>query len=291
MTPDEFRARQRVVELGARFLSYVDEGSGAREPVVLLHGLPTWGYVWHQLLADLSPLRRVLIPDLLGFGYSDKSDRFDRSIARQTEAIVLWLDHLGVSRAIIVGHDLGGGVALRLAALHPERVARLVLMNGVSYDSWPIELMLQLGHPGARRTLSAKGLGLLLRSALARGFARRPPADLIPALVAPYTTEVGKISLMRAAAALNTNLTMEIADHLPSLAVPTLILWGAEDRFQPLRYGQRLAWDIPGAKLVSLEGARHFVMFDRSGDVAWHLRTLLEQPAAVPELGLAAAAP
>lgn len=88
----------------------------------------------------------------------------------------------------------------------------------------------------------------LLKQALKGGFAKRPPAALLDGLLAPYSTEVGKLSLIRNAAALNTNLTTEIAPLLPSIRVPTLILWGEDDVFQPVAYGERLAWDIPGAK-------------------------------------------
>jgi pimeloyl-ACP methyl ester carboxylesterase len=289
VTPAEFQRRQKVADIGPRFISYLDEGAGSHDPVVLLHGMPTWGYLWHQLLPDLVASRRVLVPDLLGFGYSDKSDRFDRSIACQADAIEQWMAELGLARAAFVGHDIGGGVALRLATLSPRRVSRLVLMNTVCYDSWPIELLLQLGHPGANRKLSGRALGLLLRSALTRGFARRPDARLLEALLAPYTTEVGKLSLVRAAVALNTNLTTEIADRLGEIEAPTLILWGAEDRFQPVRFAERLAWDIRGAKLVRLEAARHFVMLDRPGDVAWHLREFLDLARPVEEVRVPAA--
>ncbi|MBW3654836.1 MAG: alpha/beta fold hydrolase, partial [Gemmatimonadetes bacterium] len=106
---------QRVAEIGERFLSYVDKGEGP--PLVLIHGIPTWGFLWSGLLPRLSRSRRVLVPDLLGFGFSDKSDRFDRSIGRQADALDAWLEGLGLPTVDVVGHDIGGGVALRLATL------------------------------------------------------------------------------------------------------------------------------------------------------------------------------
>jgi pimeloyl-ACP methyl ester carboxylesterase len=260
----DYQALQRVATLGDRFVSYVDEGQG--EPVVLLHGIPTWGYLWSGMLETLSRDHRVLIPDLLGFGFSDKSDRFDRGLGRQAVMIDVWLQQLGVERAVIVGHDLGGGVALRLASLFPARVSRLVLCNSVAYDSWPIELMLQLGHPMAGR-LPAAIVERLLRAALQVGFGRRPPPGLVEGLLAPYATEVGKTSLVRCAASLNTNLTMELNTHLHRITAPTLVLWGEEDRFQQPWVGERLAWDIPDAQLVRIPRARHFVMWDRPDEL------------------------
>lgn len=127
-----FQAMQRAAEIGERFVSYIDEGAG--EPVILIHGIPTWGYLWHKLIPVLSEQNRVIAPDLIGFGYSDKSDNFDRSIARQTEMIDALMEKTSIERASIVAHDIGGGVALRLAALYPRRVKKLCLINSVSYD-------------------------------------------------------------------------------------------------------------------------------------------------------------
>lgn len=257
----EYQERQRLMVLGERYVSYVDEGSG--DPVVLLHGIPTWGYLWHQLLPSLARNNRVLIPDLLGFGYSDKRDYFDRSIARQAEMIDAWMEALGIPTAAFVAHDIGGGVALRLATLFPDRVSRLCVMNTVCYDSWPIEAMLQFGHPETYRKLSASAAVTLLKQALKQGFADNAEPDLIEALLAPYATEVGKLSLIRNAAALNTNLTTEVAPRLSRIAVPTLILWGEDDKFQLVKYAERLAWDIPGSRLVRVREARHFVLWDQ----------------------------
>ncbi|HZH78979.1 MAG TPA: alpha/beta hydrolase [Archangium sp.] len=277
----EYQARQRVVEMGQRFISYVDEGRGA--PLVLVHGIPTWGFLWSGVLTALAMTHRVLIPDLLGYGYSDRREGFDRSISRQAEALDAWLDRLGVVDAAVVGHDIGGGVAQHLAIRFPRRVSRLCLMNSICYDSWPIELMVQLGHPGVARKLSARTVQRTLRLALKRGgFATAPPAGLLEGLLAPYATEVGKTSLVRDAAALNTNQTLELVPRLGHVAVPTRVVWGVDDTFQPVKWGERLAWEIPGAKLVRVEQARHFVMWDQPHAVMTALDEFLgveERPA------------
>lgn len=268
----EFQSQQRLLEIGDRFVSYIDEGEG--DPLILLHGIPTWGFLWQSFVPELSKEYRVLIPDLLGFGFSDKSDSFDRSIARQADFICAWMDGLNLSGARFVAHDIGGGVALRLAVFQPERVSGLTLLNTVCYDSWPIEAMLQFGHPGAYRKLSASMALALLKKALKQGFASDPSDELLDALLAPYSTEVGKLSLIRNAAALNTNLTTEITSLLPKIQVPTRILWGEDDRFQVVKYGERLARDIPGAQLLRIKGARHFLMIDKPDEVLRHMAEL-----------------
>lgn len=260
---------------------------------MLIHGIPTWGYLWHQQIPALAENHRVLVPDLLGFGFSDKRDRFDRSIARQAEVIDRWMDAIGIEQADIVAHDIGGGVALRLATLFPQRVHKLCVLNAICYDSWPIELMLQTGHPEANRKMSATTAIKVLRQALKQGFSHSPDGALLDGLLAPYRTEVGKLSLIRNASALNTNLTTEITSRLPEISVPVLILWGEDDKFQLVKYGKRLAWDIPGARLVHIADARHFVMLDQPEQVTGHLVEFLaapiEGPARRPSAGGAAA--
>ncbi|MDP9385163.1 MAG: alpha/beta fold hydrolase [Actinomycetota bacterium] len=147
---EDFRRRQRTVELTGLGplplrIAYTDVGRG--QPVVLLHGIPTWSFLYHEVIGLLEPRCRVLAPDLLGHGWSDRRDRFDRSLRAQAEAILAWLDALEIDRATFVGHDTGGGVALILAIEHPERVRRLVLTNVVAYDSWPIGDMIALSDP------------------------------------------------------------------------------------------------------------------------------------------------
>ena len=154
-------------------------------------------------------------------------------------------------------------------------MSRLVLCNSVAYDAWPIESMLQLGHPLLAR-VPARVVEPVLRGMLRLGFAKTPPEGLIEGLLAPYATEVGKMSLVRCAAALNTNLTTEINGLLHRLLAPTLILWGESDRFLPASVGERLAWDIPDATLARVARARHFLMWDRRDELMSRIGGFLE---------------
>ncbi|MBI4376858.1 MAG: alpha/beta hydrolase [Elusimicrobia bacterium] len=268
----QYQATQKVTEVGETFISYAERGAGA--PLVLLHGMPTWGFLWNGLIPALERHRRMLIPDLPGFGYSDKSDRFPRSLSRQAEMLDAWLQSLGIERADFIGHDIGGGVALRLAAFDPARVGRLALLDTVCYDSWPTEFMARFGHPGTDRRLSAAAALKSLRAALRPGFSTLEEG-LINGLLAPYTTETGKLSLIRDASGMDSSLTMELVPALPRINIPTLIVWGEQDPFASLRYGRRLAADLPKARLRVMSGARHFVHIDKPEEVALELENFL----------------
>jgi pimeloyl-ACP methyl ester carboxylesterase len=167
-----FRERQKTVLLdGLCYLTlkvvYTDLGEG--EPVVLLHGIPTWSFLYYRdAIPWLADECRVRSPVFLGHGYSDRRDRFDRSLAAQARMILAFLDALEIERATIVGHDTGGGVALILGIEHAERVARLVLTNAVTYDCWPIEDMIALGNPESR-SKTPREVANFVASALADG--------------------------------------------------------------------------------------------------------------------------
>lgn len=263
-----YQEMQKVVELGDRFISYVDVGEGPA--LVLLHGAPTWGFLYHRLLPQLQMRRRVLIPDLPGYGFSDRSDRFSRSLSRQTERLSAWLQAIGVERAAFVGHDLGGALALRYAALHPERVEKLCLVSAAAYAFSPIPALLDVSRgPGFERKLA---------KALEPGFRGAPEPELISGLLAPYSTDVGRLSLARDAAALDCGETMELAPLLPRLKVPTLVVWGEKDPFQPLEHGKRLAWDLPTAKLAVLPDGSHFSPLDHAPELGARLTQFLQEP-------------
>src|SRR5207249_3727418 len=116
-------------------LAYVDAGEGP--PVVLLHGFPTSAYLWRREIPLLASRMRVVAPDLLGYGRSAKPKDTDLSITAQAGYVAELLDHLGIEKAAVVGHDIGGGVAQLLA--FAGRAAALVLMDAICFDVWPIE--------------------------------------------------------------------------------------------------------------------------------------------------------
>ena len=275
---DSFRERQQALELEglgplSLRMAYTDVGSG--EPVVLLHGIPTWSFLYADVIPLLEPHCRVLAPDFLGHGWSDRRDRFDRSLTAQTAAILALLDALEIERATFVGHDTGGGVALILGIEHPERVARLVLSNVVAYDSWPIDDMIALGNPHWRDK-SAQEVADFVAGGLPDGIhnAERLTPEFREGIVAPYSDEEGKISLIRNASALNTNHTMALVDRHADIEAPTLVLWGVHDPWQRIADGERLAEEIPNAELVRVE-ASHWIPQDAPVEFAERIRSFV----------------
>lgn len=279
---EEFRDAQKHVELEGIAhvplrVAYTDRGEG--EPVLLLHGIPTWSFLYHEVIPGLAQHCRVLAPDFLGHGYSDRRDCFDRSLVAQARMVVAFLDHLGIDRITLVGHDTGGGVGLIMGIEHPDRIKRLVLSNIVAYDSWPIDDMMELGNPNWRDKPPAE-VAEFVASGLPDGLhnPERVTPEFREGIVAPYSDEEGKISLIRNASALNTNHTTALVDRHGAIRAPTLLLWGVHDPWQTIADGERLSKEIPNARLIRLENASHWLQQDVPDTFAQAVVDFLDEP-------------
>jgi len=205
-----YRKLQQETTIEELRVSYVDHGEGT--PLLLIHGIPVWGYLWKDCIETLSKHFRLIIPDLVGYGYSDQRDRFDRSIKVQARILSRLLEFLDIGNLCVAGHDIGGAVAQRFVVDHSAKVRKWVLIDSVLYDSWPADPMVRLGNPKLHYRTHGDELAQKFIERLPDGFYHREKAskELLEGWMAPYATEVGKLSLIRNAAALNTNHTMEL---------------------------------------------------------------------------------
>jgi haloalkane dehalogenase len=254
---------------------YEDGSEHEGPPVVFLHGIPTWSFLWREVAPPLADERHVVAPDLLGYGNSSRHDGFDRSIRAQEAMLDGLLAELDAETVSLVAHDIGGGVALRFATHQPERVDQLVLSNAVCYDSWPVEFVSDLGLPGAAQDRDDAAFEATLDAAFAEGaYAEDPDEAFVAGMKAPWLAEGGRVALERAAVATNTNHTTEL--DYGAVSAETLLLWAADDVMQPIGYAERLRDDLGGeAELVPLDRAYHWVIQDRADAYREHLREFL----------------
>ncbi|NKE34990.1 alpha/beta hydrolase [Natronococcus sp. JC468] len=253
-------------------MAYYDEGDG--QPLVFCHGIPTSSYLWRAVAPAFADDYRVIVPDMVGYGESTMDDGFDRSIRAQELAVADLFDRLGLESVSFVGHDLGGGVGLRYAVHEPDAVDDLVLSNAVCYDSWPIETIVDLGLPSTIEGMDVDDLTDTLESVFRDTLYGDADDALVAGLVEQWASEEGVVSLSRNAIGTNTSHTTEIDPA--EVTARTLLLWGAEDEFQPIENAERLEGDIDGADLVGLEEANHWVPADRPEAYREELRAFLE---------------
>ncbi|MBI4490648.1 MAG: alpha/beta fold hydrolase, partial [Deltaproteobacteria bacterium] len=129
-------------DLGGIQYHYLEEGRG--EPIVMLHGNPTWSFYYRHLIADLRERYRVIAPDHIGCGLSDKPQKYEYTLKRHIANIEALIQHLALKRITLVMHDWGGPIGMGYAVRHPDNVRRFVIFNTVAFWSPHIPLILRL---------------------------------------------------------------------------------------------------------------------------------------------------
>src|SRR3989440_3576709 len=162
------RTKRRIRTFGGD-VAYLRTGQGP--PLVLLHGIPSSSYLWRDVIDPLSASFDVLAPDLLGYGDSDKRLDADLSVAAQARYVVAFMETLGVHQAAVAGHDIGGGVAQLMAVDEPQRVARLILIDSIVDNNWPIPDIARLKEPAWDQIMVNIDLRRGLRKGLEAGMA------------------------------------------------------------------------------------------------------------------------
>lgn len=253
-------------------LHLVSHGGAGGTPVLLLHGVPTSSYLWRDVVRDLGHERRCLAPDLVGTGASERpATRRPYALDAQARALLRLLDEQGVERVTVVGHNLGGSIAVHLAAFAPERVSGLVLLAApVHADVWPVPPALPLLVPGlgeleARLARWAPGLAhRALARALGTDLSDREAACYLRPLRDPAGA-AGLVALVRSADLRAVEASLRIVRADPP---PALVLWGERDRVLSTAYGRRLTGELPGAAWVPVAEAGHLLPQERPERVA-----------------------
>jgi pimeloyl-ACP methyl ester carboxylesterase len=268
---------------GARLYYYAAGTRGAGEPVVFLHGFPTSGHLWNEVVAQMPSGHRIVVVDLLGYGRSDPPGTRSLSLRAHANRVVGLLDALCIASACIVGHDVGGGVAQSLAIHWPERVSRLALVDSVAFNRWPTrDVRIARALLPLVKRLPTNWLLPIVHADLERGYCDAPRAvHSIDKYQRPFNSDEGRKVFLKHLASLDPRETQELAPRLKEIAVPTAVLWGADDPFLPQALGRRLAAAIPGATFDVIDDARHFTPEDSPREIARIVGRLLKSATTV----------
>ncbi len=259
----EFEPRYREVD-GLR-LAHLDEGEGL--PVIFLHGEPTWSYLWRKVI---SPVRdggyRCIVPDHAGFGRSDKPTEVSwYSYDRHVELMAGLLEDLDLRDATVVVHDWGGPIGLRLAVEHPDRIARLVVMDTGLFtghqkmtDAW------KAFRDFVERTEDLP-VGMLVR----RACLTDPGDEIAAAYEAPFPDPASKagarafpLMLPTAPDAPGAEAGQRVLEAMRETELPALSLWADSDPIIPPHVGERFCAAVGLPKPELIEGASHFLQED-----------------------------
>ncbi|MDT8287274.1 MAG: alpha/beta fold hydrolase [Elusimicrobiales bacterium] len=280
VTPElyPFEGKYLEVRSGPR-LHYLDEGAG--KPVLMLHGNPSWSFYYRDLALALKDSRRVIVPDHIGCGLSDKpgDDRYDYTLESRVEDVGTLIDSLDLKEKItLVVHDWGGMIGFAWAARNPERVEKLVVLNTAAFflpssKSFPAALALVRTPLGA---LLVRGFNAFARGAAWVGCKRRRmSAGLRAAYAAPYGSWADRIATLRfvediplgpgdkAYAVVSTT-----QDKLPLLAdKPMLVCWGPKDFVFDRHFLAEWRRRFPAAEVREFPDCGHYILEDAKEEV------------------------
>jgi pimeloyl-ACP methyl ester carboxylesterase len=263
----------RSIETPSGRISYAEAGSG---PVALfVHGVVLNKHLWRHQLSGLSDIRRCIAVDLLAHGDTEIEPNQDVSVTANANMLREVLDALRIDQVDLVGNDSGGGIAQIFAALNPNRVRSLTLTDCDTHDNWPPEAFKPFVE-----MVAAGGLSKMLNAMLADKSIYRSLGALGPGYERPETatdedieiylrphlrSEQRTRDLERFVGAFDHKHTLAIEPQLRRLKAPTLIVWGTDDVYFPVKWAHWLAEAIPGAKPpVELSGARIFFPEERA---------------------------
>jgi pimeloyl-ACP methyl ester carboxylesterase len=273
MTAETESPHRTEIDLPNGRIRYRDEGKG--KPVVFVHGYLVDSRLWDGVVDSLSDRCRCLAPDWpIGAQPMAMKPDADLSPYGIAATIASFLEELDLEDVTIVGNDSGGAMSQVLVTRHPERIGRLVLTNCDTHENFPpgpFKAMAPIARiPGGMSFLAAPFRIPALARAAFKPFARTEiPADLVRSWMEPGLNDPGvRHDLKKVTIGMNKRYTLEAAEKLRTQELPILLAWAPKDRVFPLKFAERLAGEVPNAKIVEIADAGTFVPLDQPQRVA-----------------------
>jgi haloalkane dehalogenase len=292
MVTDLYPFAGRFLDLGGVRLHYLDEGQG--EPVVMLHGNPTWSFYYRDLVRALRGEYRAIVPDHVGCGRSDKPDdsRYEYVLSRRVRDLEALLDHLKITDNLtLVLHDWGGLIGMAYASKFPQRIKRLVVLNTAAFrlpegKRLPWSLWLCRNTPAG--PFLVRGLNAFTRGA-ARACCTKPLAPAVrDGYLAPYDSWQNRIAVLRFVQDIplhpgdpSYDVLREVEDGLHRFrGVPMLICWGEKDFVFDRHFLDEWRRRFPEAEVHRFPDAGHYVLEDAGAEIVPLVRRFLKAHAA-----------
>lgn len=270
--PPYFEAFERIpiktASVKGQRIAYLDVGQG--EPVILIHGFGGSMWQWEHQQTPLSAQVRLITPDLIGSGLSDKPD-IAYLPEQMLEYFIGFMDAVQTKQATLVGNSMGAGLAIGMALAHPDRVSQLILIDGL-----PANVRDKLTSPSIKRAMNTSAPswivsfgnwlfgGFMIESILREIV--HDPALLTPAVIERSNRNRQRPGLIAPTMSARDNLPLweaGFAKRIGEITQPTLILWGEEDRVFPIGVGEELQRTIKGSSLVRIPQAGHIPQWER----------------------------
>ena len=269
-------------------LHYVDEGQG--DPVLMVHGNPSWSFHYRDLISELRSGHRVIAPDHIGCGRSDKPNdaHYDYTLSTRVADLGMLIDSLDLRGITLVVHDWGGMIGMAWAVQHPDRIARLVVMNTAAFPlptGKTLPAALALARTPGVGALLVRGANAFSRGAVRYCVTRRPMSKAVAAgYLEPYDSWAHRIAVHRFVQDIPLEesdraypTAKETGDALVRLVdKPMLICWGLKDFVFGHQFLDEWVDRFPGAKVHRFEDCGHYILEDAADEIIPLVRNFID---------------
>ncbi|MGC1275832.1 MAG: alpha/beta fold hydrolase [Planctomycetaceae bacterium] len=289
MTDAAFRSEYPFVsqhlELDGLRYHYVDEGSG--DPLLFVHGNPTWSFAWRNLVKDLARDHRCLAVDHIGCGLSDKPQNYPYRLATHIDNLVTLVDRLDLREATLVAHDWGGAIGAGTVLKRPDRFSRLVLMNTAAFRSQRIPFRISVCRIPLLGAIAVRGFNAFAGAATFMAVTKPLSRTIKDGYLRPYRSWADRVAVLRFVQDIPLSPShpsyatlVEIDQGLSSLAdKPMLLVWGMRDWCFTPAFLEEFERRFPQAETVRLDDAGHYVFEDADERLRTALRAFLAKRA------------
>jgi len=280
--------KSHFMEINGLKYHFLDQGEG--DPVIMLHGNPTWSFYFRNLVKGLSSQYRTIVPDHIGCGLSDKPgiDQYDYRLQSRVDDVENLLDYLRISQNItLVLHDWGGMIGMAYALRHPQRIRRFVIMNTAAFllpkgKALPLRLRL-IRNIKPFASLAVLGFNMFACGALRMASYKGLDKDVKSGLIAPYNSWINRIATLKFVQDIPVKkkdpsycLAKYVDDNLYRLKhIPMLVLWGEHDFVFDMDFLFEWQHRFPDAKVKTFKDAGHYVLEDAADRIIPMVRNFL----------------
>lgn len=261
--------------IGENKIAYKRQGEG--QTILFIHGIVTYSFIWRNIAPSFAAKNDVITLDLLGCGFSDKPFNQDLSLKKQAQIIHAFCSRLKLQNIILVCHDIGGGIGQILAVNYPEYFSKLILINSIGYNYWPVQPIISLRIPIIRQLIiSVLDMGML-SLIIKRGlyYKNKLNSELLSLFSLPLKNVDGRKSFLQFIKSLNNKNLVEIDTQISELNIPTLIIRGAADIYLSEAICNRLHTQIKNSKLVTIKTGGHFIQEDEPELISSYIKSFI----------------
>jgi len=266
-------------------MHYIDEGDADADPIVCVHGNPTWSFYWRRIAQEFKGTHRVVAMDHIGCGLSDKPQDWPYRLADHRDNLLRLIEHLDLKRVTLVVHDWGGAIGMAAAARAPERIARIVVTNTAAFRSQNIPFSIATCRWPVFGPVMVRGLNAFARAAIIRAANTRLDGPVRSGLVLPYNSWANRIATLRFVEDIplredhpSYQALLETEEGLAQFTDrPMLICWGDSDFCFTDTFRAEWQRRFPDAEVHAWPEVGHYVMEDAHERVLPLMRDFIDR--------------